>query len=166
MSDTPQGEGWWMASDNKWYPPEQAPAVTSPPSSAAPLGTSGIAPPPSGMPTAPTNGPATAALVLGIVGIVFALACGLGFIAAVLAIVFGLVGMSNARKVPGEPLMSRARTGFILGTVAIVLNIVVVVVAVVLGVLGSSAVNEFEGINTDRSDGVCDSSRFLQDPDC
>jgi uncharacterized membrane protein len=25
MSDTSQGEGWWQASDGKWYPPEQAP---------------------------------------------------------------------------------------------------------------------------------------------
>ncbi len=25
MSDTPQGPGWWMASDNKWYPPEDHP---------------------------------------------------------------------------------------------------------------------------------------------
>ena len=24
MSDAPQGEGWWQASDGKWYPPEQA----------------------------------------------------------------------------------------------------------------------------------------------
>jgi hypothetical protein len=22
MSDTSQGEGWWVASDGKWYPPE------------------------------------------------------------------------------------------------------------------------------------------------
>ena len=24
MSDTPEGLGWWQASDGKWYPPEQA----------------------------------------------------------------------------------------------------------------------------------------------
>lgn len=24
MSDSPQGEGWWIASDGKWYPPEAA----------------------------------------------------------------------------------------------------------------------------------------------
>ena len=36
MSDTPQGPGWWMADDQRWYPPEQrrgtnttAPAPTS-----------------------------------------------------------------------------------------------------------------------------------------
>ena len=27
MSDTSQGEGWWIASDGKWYPPEQQPHV-------------------------------------------------------------------------------------------------------------------------------------------
>ncbi len=25
MSDTPQGDGWWQASDHKWYPPESRP---------------------------------------------------------------------------------------------------------------------------------------------
>ena len=25
MSDTPEGTGWWIASDGKWYPPEQHP---------------------------------------------------------------------------------------------------------------------------------------------
>jgi hypothetical protein len=24
MSDSPQGEGWWLASDGKWYPPQSA----------------------------------------------------------------------------------------------------------------------------------------------
>jgi hypothetical protein len=33
MSDTSQGPGWWLASDGKWYPPEQwtGPPNTSPP---------------------------------------------------------------------------------------------------------------------------------------
>ena len=33
MSDTPQGPGWWLASDGKWYPPEQwtGPPNTHPP---------------------------------------------------------------------------------------------------------------------------------------
>lgn len=25
MSDTPQGPGWWQASDGKWYPPQEQP---------------------------------------------------------------------------------------------------------------------------------------------
>ncbi|MBI2705440.1 MAG: hypothetical protein HYX32_09150 [Actinobacteria bacterium] len=30
MSDSPQGPGWWQASDGKWYPPEQAPGAQQP----------------------------------------------------------------------------------------------------------------------------------------
>lgn len=30
MSDVSQGEGWWLASDGKWYPPEQSPATPTP----------------------------------------------------------------------------------------------------------------------------------------
>ena len=31
MSDTSQGQGWWLASDGKWYPPQQAPQPPPPP---------------------------------------------------------------------------------------------------------------------------------------
>ena len=31
MSDLPQGEGWWEASDGKWYPPEKHPDYRPPP---------------------------------------------------------------------------------------------------------------------------------------
>ena len=31
MSMSPQGSGWWQASDGRWYPPEQHPSATSPP---------------------------------------------------------------------------------------------------------------------------------------
>ena len=31
MSDTSQGEGWWLASDGKWYPPQSAVGVAAPP---------------------------------------------------------------------------------------------------------------------------------------
>ena len=27
MSDKPEGPGWWIASDGKWYPPELHPSV-------------------------------------------------------------------------------------------------------------------------------------------
>src|SRR5271166_3766811 len=30
MSDTSQGEGWWLAGDGKWYPPETAAPSLSP----------------------------------------------------------------------------------------------------------------------------------------
>ena len=40
MSDTSQGPGWWLASDGRWYPPEQwtGPPNTSPLSTGAPTG--------------------------------------------------------------------------------------------------------------------------------
>lgn len=31
MSETPQGEGWWQASDGRWYPPELHPQFLPPP---------------------------------------------------------------------------------------------------------------------------------------
>ncbi len=31
MSDTPQGLGWWQASDGKWYPPQASSHQESPP---------------------------------------------------------------------------------------------------------------------------------------
>ena len=31
MSDTSMGPGWWMASDGRWYSPEQAPGAAPPP---------------------------------------------------------------------------------------------------------------------------------------
>ncbi|CAB4322991.1 MAG: hypothetical protein F2520_03655 [Actinobacteria bacterium] len=39
MSDTSQGDGWWQASNGKWYPPDQQPGTSSSgasPASAAP----------------------------------------------------------------------------------------------------------------------------------
>lgn len=36
MSDTSQGEGWWLASDGKWYPPESATHLPPPPPPPAP----------------------------------------------------------------------------------------------------------------------------------
>ena len=52
MSDASQGPGWWMASDGKWYPPEQRPAAPPPP------GTQAWYPP---GPSAPAYGPPGAA---------------------------------------------------------------------------------------------------------
>jgi hypothetical protein len=36
MSDTPQGPGWWLASDGKFYPPESAPGGAAAPGDPAP----------------------------------------------------------------------------------------------------------------------------------
>lgn len=41
MSDSPQGPGWWQASDGKYYPPEQAPGYT-PAASGVPAAGAGV----------------------------------------------------------------------------------------------------------------------------
>jgi hypothetical protein len=44
MSDVSQGDGWWQASDGKWYPPEQQPAAQAPSAAGAPVAKSGSTP--------------------------------------------------------------------------------------------------------------------------
>jgi hypothetical protein len=60
MSDTSQGEGWWQASDGKWYAPEQHPDFqqptqpvdqSGPPTEATPPPTEAMPPAPPGPPT-------------------------------------------------------------------------------------------------------------------
>jgi uncharacterized RDD family membrane protein YckC len=61
MSDVPQGPAWWMASDNKWYPPESHPgyqAPPPPPAGASPYSYPGTAP--SFPPSYGWSGPVTA----------------------------------------------------------------------------------------------------------
>jgi hypothetical protein len=60
MSDFSQGEGWWQASDGKWYPPETAPpgfAAPTAPGSTPPTGPIAPVAPTAPFPVAPT-GPA------------------------------------------------------------------------------------------------------------
>ncbi len=62
MSDFPQGQGWWQASDGKWYPPSGQASPSADPSLAGAAPPSGPpahgAPPPAGAP--PYGGPAPA----------------------------------------------------------------------------------------------------------
>ena len=58
MSDVSQGPGWWLASDGKWYSPQQSPGVVDPvPPPAGPFGPGEADP--VGAPSAPPVGPAT-----------------------------------------------------------------------------------------------------------
>ena len=66
MSDVSQGPGWWMASDGKWYPPEQhpdyvapapPPPAAPPPASPPPAGPPPAGPPPGGAEPPPTWAP-------------------------------------------------------------------------------------------------------------
>ena len=85
MSDRAEGDGWWLASDGKWYPPESRQEATEP----APTGFT--------QPT--TNGMAVAAMVLGIIG---AVTFGFFLIPSVLAVIFGHIALSNISKSDGR----------------------------------------------------------------
>ncbi|SEB65868.1 hypothetical protein SAMN04489806_1426 [Paramicrobacterium humi] len=95
----------------------------------------------------PSNGSATAAMVLGIVGIVigiwsFVPILGLfsavtGFVPALLGVVFGHVGLGKARQLRGTG-HSAALTGLILGYITLAV-IVLVTVFWWLAIIGSSS---------------------------
>ena len=117
MSDTSGGDGWWLASDGKWYPPEQAPGAAPPP-------------PPQAVETAPAptkgGGLAVAALVLGIIGVLFGLiplTFFMAWVLGVLALIFGLVGRGKARA-----RRTMATWGAVLGAVAIALGVLGVII--------------------------------------
>jgi hypothetical protein len=137
MSDTSQGPNWWIASDGKWYAPEQhpdygvpssappppysAPNMTQPwpiaPSSPTPPASS-LPPPvpaPIGYPGVPqkTNGMAVASLILGIVWI-----AGIG---SVLAVIFGFMSRKRIEQSQGrESGGGLSVAGIVLGFVGIV----------------------------------------------
>ena len=106
---------------------------------------------------------ATAALVLGIVGICLFWVPFVGPVVALVGVVLGLVGISAGNKLPSKPLVGRAKVGLLLG---------------IIGLAGGAAftvwvmtevdrtIDDFEEINTDPIDGSCNEDRFLQDPDC
>ena len=136
MSDAPQGHGWWLASDGKWYPPD---TWAPPPPQVAQFPPTGQAPPWGGTPPAygapptiapRTNGLSIASLVCSIAGIVpffFGVPC-------ILGIVFGFVSRSQIRRshgvLGGEGL---GLAGIIIGFCLIGIFLLVVVLAVAFG---------------------------------
>lgn len=139
MSDTQQGPEWWLASDGKWYPPQQAtaaapiqPAAPYPqaPFAQGPFAQGPFPPagPPQGYPPmAPpgyqpfygygyvagptrTSGLAIASMVLGILWIYW--------IGSVLAVIFGHIALSQTK----DPMVGgrgMAIAGVVLGWVGI-----------------------------------------------
>ncbi len=67
---------------------------------------------------APTNGMATASLVLGILGVVFFWTVWLGLILGALGIIFGALGRGKAKQ--GAPNQGLATAGLTLGIIAVV----------------------------------------------
>lgn len=105
----------------------------------------------------PSNGLATAGLVLGVVAIVLFWTIVFGLVLGVLAVIFGAVGMKRASTLPGRHLRGRGLAGVITGAAAIVLSGAFLVLALI------GFVSE---IDSDPADGTCDEGRFFQDPDC
>jgi hypothetical protein len=85
---------------------------------------------------APANGLATASLVLGILSVVFFWLGFFGIIMAILAVVFGAVGLSRAGG--GAPNRGLAVAGLVLGIVSILLFVVVVLALIQIGQTSSA----------------------------
>jgi hypothetical protein len=159
MSDTPQGPGWWQASDTKWYPPESFPApspapdLTAPPypqPGSAPYGQAYEQPyqQPYGqqygqqyapVPTMPKTEPmAIISLVCALAGTVFAFMCGVGLIATIAAIPLGFVARRKIRDSNGMLTGDgMALAGAIIGIVATV-GVILLWGLYILAVIGSS----------------------------
>lgn len=73
MSDQQQGPGWWLASDGKWYPPEQAAGASGPPPTDP---TAPMAPVPPGPPPTdePPSGNRTPLIIAGVLAVIALLA--------------------------------------------------------------------------------------------
>ena len=150
MSDTSQGQGWWLASDGKWYPPEawtgppaqtgQAPSTvagyqrTGYPYAGSPgypyAGSPGYPAQGTSWATPPrTNGLAVASLVCACAGIIPFL-FGLP---SLLAIIFGFVARSQIKKARGaQSGAGLALAGIIVGFCLIGLFLLAVVLVAIL----------------------------------
>jgi hypothetical protein len=146
----PPAPGWWLASDGRYYPPEQAPGVAPPPPTFTPSTpyAPGMAQPTS------TNGLAVAAMVLGILWIYW--------IGSTLALVFGYVAKGQIDRSAGRQTgRGVAIAGIVLGWIGFGFLALFLVLAVAF-----RDGDGFDGINSDPSDGVCNEDRFMEDPDC
>lgn len=83
-------------------------------------------------PQSDPKGFAIAALVLGIVSLVTELCCCGGFIPAVLAIIFGILGKKSSKS-------SMATAGLVMGIISVVFSVIGVIVSVIFSVFGIDA---------------------------
>lgn len=126
-----------------WQPspqgnPYQAPAYPAPPPPPqAAYAPSGYPPQAVGFGAAPRNGLGTAALVLGIIGVVLCWIPVTGWALNILAVIFGGVGMGRAKR--GEATnKSAAVAGLILGAVGLAIWLIVLVYFIIA--VGSATV--------------------------
>jgi Domain of unknown function (DUF4190) len=149
VSDISQGQGWWQASDGKWYAPSQLPAAWSTPPPAAPPGYGYYQ---YGTAAAQTNGYAIASLVLGIVWI--------WAIGSILALIFGYKAKAEIDRSYGRQSgRGMAIAGIVLGWIGVVGTALLFALVIAVG-------DDMEGYNSDPVDGFCNESRYWQDPDC
>jgi hypothetical protein len=94
--------------------------------------------------SSPHNNPlAVAALVLGIISIVFLCCKGFGGIPGVLAIIFGVVSRNSIRQSGGrETGMGFSRAGLVLGIISVSLVVVGIIIFAVVGVSAASLLSQ------------------------
>jgi len=128
MSDTSQGEGWWLASDGKWYPPTASPAPAPPSPTYAP----GAYNPAQAL---PTSNEAIWSLVLGILSVT----C-LGLIAGIPAVILGNIAKKKIAASGGLIRGSGLATaGLVMGWVSIGLSAVFILLAIIGAIAGSGS---------------------------
>ena len=143
----PPGPGWWLASDGRYYPPEQAPgpAPSAPPAYYTPYTTYG----PAIAQATSTNGLAIASMVLGILWIYW--------IGSILALIFGYVAKSQIDRSAGrQGGRGMAIAGIVLGYIGVGVLALVIVFAIAFA----------DDDNSDPADGFCNDDRYFEDPDC
>ena len=131
---------------------------TPPPPLPAP-GTPDLPPAPTDA-TAPRNGMGTAALVLGIIGLVLACAFGVGTIFAIIAIVLGAIGLKNVKKGVASNRGS-ALAGTILGIAGLVVGTVVVIFVVLFSLSTAPPTSSLDPDNNSKT-GLADGQYSLQ----
>jgi hypothetical protein len=109
-----------------------------------------------------SNGLAVASLVIGIISLfgIFCFGIG-GLVLGLVAVGLGIGGLRRANRAPGAPQKGVAIGGIVTGALGALVGLAFLVFIVVLG-----NSEELNSIDSDPSDGVCDESRFWQDPDC
>ena len=131
MSDTSQGEGWWQASDGKWYAPQSAETAPASPPPPAPTGSQ-----PQGEGVQPRE-TATAALVCGIVGLCLSWIPFVGFVGSLLGLIAVVLGFAKRKT-------HKVKASIILGALAIIVSTVVWLVLIsVFWTASENIVDEF-----------------------
>lgn len=109
-------------------------------------------------------GLAIASLVLGVGSFFFALIPVFGLVSipfAIVGVALGIAGLVRANK--GFEGRGLAITGLVTSIAALVVSLVYVFA---LGSAVNDSIDRINTINSDTPDGFCDTSRFLEDPDC